>query len=197
MPTVGWSSCAPKTCATPSPKSARAYLAEADIVLEPRLVERLVKRTEGWIAGLQLAALSLRDRPNAFALVEVFAGSQRFVLDYLAEEVLAGLDDDLRSFLVQTSIADRFDAGLSRALTDRREAEALLARAVRANPSLSRWTASGIGTATTTYSLTTCVPSRPSMSAASSTSGRRPTWRRRASAMRRSAMPLPPARSTW
>ena len=83
------------------------------------LVERLLDRTEGWIAGLQLAAISLRDRPDAAALIEDFHGSQRFVLDYLADEVLAGLDDDLRSFLVRTSVADRLTAELCRELTGR------------------------------------------------------------------------------
>jgi len=114
-------------------EEASAYIVDADVVLEPDLVERLVGRTEGWIAGLQLAAISLRDRPDAATLVEAFGGSQRFVLDYLADEVLGQVDDDLRSFLVQTSIAERFDAGLSRALTGRDDAEALLARAERTN----------------------------------------------------------------
>ncbi len=112
---------------------ASAYLADAELVLEPDLAARLVERTEGWIAGLQLAAISLRDRPDAATLIEAFGGSQRFVLDYLADEVLGHIDDDLRSFLVQTSIAERFDAGLARALTGREDAEALLARAERAN----------------------------------------------------------------
>ena len=90
-------------------QEASAYLAAAGVTLAPELVERLLDRTEGWIAGLQLAAISLRDRPDAAALIEDFHGSQRFVLDYLADEVLAGLDDDLRSFLVRTSVADRFN----------------------------------------------------------------------------------------
>ena len=114
-------------------EEASAYLVDANLVLEPDLVARLVERTEGWIAGLQLAAISLRDRPDAAALGTAFGGSQRFVLDYLADEVLGHIDDDLRSFLVQTSIAERFDAGLSWALTGREDAEALLARAERAN----------------------------------------------------------------
>ena len=114
-------------------EEASAYFADANLVLEPDLVARLVERTEGWVAGLQLAAISLRDRPDAATLVETFGGSQRFVLDYLADEVLGHIDDDLRSFLVQTSIAERFDAGLSRALSGREDADALLARAERAN----------------------------------------------------------------
>jgi LuxR family transcriptional regulator, maltose regulon positive regulatory protein len=110
-----------------------AYLAAAGVSLAPALVERLLDRTEGWIAGLQLAAISLRDRPDAAALIEDFHGSQRFVLDYLADEVLAGLDDDLRSFLVRTSVADRFTAQLCRELTGRDDAAALLKRAEGAN----------------------------------------------------------------
>ena len=112
---------------------ASGYLAEAGVSLEPELVERLVERTEGWIAGLQLAAISLANRPDATAMIDAFGGSQRFVLDYLADEVLGRIDDDLRSFLVQTSIADRFDAGLCRALSGREDAEALLTQAERAN----------------------------------------------------------------
>ncbi|HEX7399770.1 MAG TPA: LuxR C-terminal-related transcriptional regulator [Candidatus Limnocylindrales bacterium] len=112
---------------------ASFYLDAVGISLEPGLVERLAARTEGWIAGLQLAAISLRDRPDPAAMVEAFAGSQRFVLDYLADEVLGRVDPDLRSFLVQTSIAERFDVGLCRELTGRDDAEALLERAERAN----------------------------------------------------------------
>ena len=109
------------------------YLAAAGVSLDPPLLDRLVDRTEGWIAGLQLAAISLRDRPNPAGLVEAFAGSQRFVFDYLADEALGGIDADLRSFLVQTSIAERFTASLGRELTGRDDAAALLDRAERAN----------------------------------------------------------------
>jgi LuxR family maltose regulon positive regulatory protein len=116
-----------------SADEASAYLGAADLDLVPDLAARLIERTEGWIAGLQMAAISLRDRPDAAAIVEAFSGSQRFVLDYLADEVLARLDDDLRWFLIGTSIADRFDVGLARALSGRENADALLARAERAN----------------------------------------------------------------
>lgn len=112
---------------------ASAYLVDSGLVLEPDLVARLVERTEGWIAGLQLAGISLRDRADAAALVAAFSGSQRFVFDYLADEVLGRVDDDVRSFLVKTSIAERFDVGLCRALSGRDDAEALLAQAERAN----------------------------------------------------------------
>lgn len=112
---------------------ASAYLADSGLALGTDLVEQLVERTEGWIAGLQLAAISLRDRPDAAAVVEAFSGSQRFVFDYLADEVLDRVDDDLRSFLIRTSIAKRFDVGLCRALCDRDDADALLTRADLAN----------------------------------------------------------------
>ena len=114
-------------------QEAASYLDAVGISLEPGLVERLAARTEGWIAGLQLAAISLRDRPDPAAMIEAFTGSGRFVLDYLADEVLGGVDADLRSFLVRISIAERFDAGLCRELTGREDAGALLERTERAN----------------------------------------------------------------
>lgn len=112
---------------------ASAYLAAAGLELDPPLVERLVERTEGWIAGLQLAAISLRDRPEAAELIDAFGGSRRFVFDYLADEVLATVGDDLRAFLVSTSVVERFTADLCRELTGRADAGALLERAERAN----------------------------------------------------------------
>jgi LuxR family transcriptional regulator, maltose regulon positive regulatory protein len=112
---------------------ASAYLAEAGVSLEPDLLERLLDRTEGWIAGLQLAAISLRDRPNPAAMVGAFGSSQRFVFDYLADEVFGGIDQDFRSFLVNISIADHFTAELCQELTGREDSAALLERAERAN----------------------------------------------------------------
>ncbi len=114
-------------------EEASRYLAGAGVDLTPSMVERLVERTEGWVAGLQLAAISLRDRPNPDAMVEAFGGSHRFVFDYLADEVLGGVDEELREFLVQTSIAERFTVELCRALTGRDDAGSLLERAERAN----------------------------------------------------------------
>ena len=113
---------------------AAAYLDElAGLELDDEHVGRLVERTEGWIAGLQLAAISLRDQPAAAALVDAFAGTQRFVLDYLAAEVLGRLDPELRTFLVQSSVAERLTAGLCRDLTGREDSAALLDRAERMN----------------------------------------------------------------
>jgi LuxR family maltose regulon positive regulatory protein len=112
---------------------AAAYLVDAGVALTPEHVGRLVERTEGWVAGLQLAAISLRGRPDPASLVNAFGGSQRFVLDYLADEVMGWVGDDLRTFLVETSVAERFTAELCRELTGREDAEALLARAETSN----------------------------------------------------------------
>ena len=103
------------------------------VELDAAHVTRLLERTEGWVAGLQLAAISLGDRSDTAALVDAFAGSQRFVLDYLAAEVLERLDAELRDFLVALSVCPRFCPELCRELTDRPNAAALLERAERMN----------------------------------------------------------------
>jgi LuxR family maltose regulon positive regulatory protein len=77
------------------------------LALPAQAIAALEQRTEGWIAGLQLAALAMRDRPDQRGFIEAFAGNHRLVLDYLAEEVLAHLPRHLHEFLLQTSILDR------------------------------------------------------------------------------------------
>lgn len=93
----------------------------------------LETRTEGWIAGLQLAALAMQslveqdlseDRLSAF--VHRLSGSTRFIMDYLVEEVLHSLPEDSRSFLLQTSILDRLTASLCDTLTDRDDSQSML-----------------------------------------------------------------------
>ena len=79
-------------------------------------VTALETRTEGWIAGLQLAALSLRDRDDADAFVAAFAGDDRHVMDYLAEEVLHRQPEAIQDFLLHTAILNRFNAPLCDAL---------------------------------------------------------------------------------
>ncbi len=80
-------------------------------------VAALETRTEGWIAGLQLAALSMQGRTDIAAFVQTFAGSHRFVLDYLVEEVLLRQPERVRTFLLQTSILDRLSGPLCDAVT--------------------------------------------------------------------------------
>jgi LuxR family maltose regulon positive regulatory protein len=75
-------------------------------------VAALQRRTEGWVAGLQLAALSLQGRDDAHQLVQSFTGSHRYILDYLIEEVFQQQTAEVRDFLLKTSILDRFCAAL-------------------------------------------------------------------------------------
>lgn len=77
----------------------------------------LEQRTEGWIVGLQLAALSLQGRADQADLIAAFTGSHRFVIEYLTEEVLSQQPDSVREFLLLTSILDRMCGPLSDALT--------------------------------------------------------------------------------
>jgi LuxR family maltose regulon positive regulatory protein len=113
---------------------ASGYLAEGlPARLDSEQFARLMDRTEGWIAGLQLAAISLRERADAGALMGAFGGTQRFVFDYLADEVLGQVDEDLRSFLVNTAVPERFTVELCRELSGRADAYSLLERAERAN----------------------------------------------------------------
>jgi ATP/maltotriose-dependent transcriptional regulator MalT len=106
---------------------AREFLAGA---LENRLAdadaERLRERTEGWPAALHLATLSLRSSADPRAFVDAFAGDDRHVVDFLTSEVLAGLDPEIRAFLTQTSILDRFTAPLCDAVRGRDDAAGIL-----------------------------------------------------------------------
>ncbi len=93
----------------------------------------LEARTEGWIAGLQLAALSMQGRDDAAHFIEAFAGSHRFVLDYLVDEVIGQLPDGVREFLLETCILDRLCAPLCDAVTGRDDAKDRLSLLERSN----------------------------------------------------------------
>ena len=93
----------------------------------------LATRTEGWAAGLQLAALSLRGHPDIGAFVEGFSGSHRYVLDYLAEEVLDRQPEPLRAFLLETSVLTRLCGPLCDAVCGRTDSQELLEQVERAN----------------------------------------------------------------
>ena len=79
-------------------------------------VSVLAERTEGWIAGLQMAALSLRDRKYSDDFIRGFSGTNRYILDYLVEEVLAGQPAEIQNFLLCTSILERLSAPLCEAV---------------------------------------------------------------------------------
>ena len=96
---------------------AAAYLTGMGLQLTARDVAALEGRTEGWIAALQLAALSMQGRDDAAGFIAGFAGDDRYVVDYLAEEVLARQPDRVQAFLLQTSILGRLSGPLCDAVT--------------------------------------------------------------------------------
>jgi ATP/maltotriose-dependent transcriptional regulator MalT len=89
-------------------------------------VAALVARTEGWAAGLQLAGLSLRGHADPAGFAAAFSGSHRFVLDYLADEVLDGQTGQVRAFLLETSVLERLSGELCDAVTGRAGSQAML-----------------------------------------------------------------------
>jgi LuxR family transcriptional regulator, maltose regulon positive regulatory protein len=93
----------------------------------------LTARTEGWAAGLQLAALSLRGQDDTAGFVAAFSGSHRFVLDYLAQEVLGQQSEPVRRFLLETSVLERLSGVLCDAVTGRADSQAMLEAIERAN----------------------------------------------------------------
>ena len=101
-------------------------------------ITALEDRTEGWIAGLQLSALTLQGRTNRSELVKEFAGDNRFVLDYLMEEVLNCQTEKVQDFLLRTSVLTRLNGSLCDALTDDQSGHELLEQLERANLFLIR-----------------------------------------------------------
>lgn len=93
-------------------ETASFLLEAANLELPPESVAALEARTEGWIAGLQLAALSMQGRANLASFVSSFAGSHRYIMDFLVEEVLQRQPAAVQQFLLQTSILDRMCASL-------------------------------------------------------------------------------------
>jgi LuxR family maltose regulon positive regulatory protein len=115
-------------------EEAAAFFRETmSLNLPTKDVAALEEKTEGWIAGLQLAALSLRGRKDPSGFVSAFAGTDRHVFDYLAEEVLGRQPQDVRTFLLQTSVLDRLSGSLCDALTGREDGEARLKELERTN----------------------------------------------------------------
>ncbi|HEV2256271.1 MAG TPA: hypothetical protein VGS06_24235, partial [Streptosporangiaceae bacterium] len=116
-----------------TPEEAAALLGEtAGPGLPAAVAQALVARTEGWAAGLQLAGLSLRGHADAAGFVAAFSGSHRFVLDYLADEVLDGQPGPVRAFLLETSVLERLSGELCDAVTGRPGSQAMLAGIERA-----------------------------------------------------------------
>jgi LuxR family maltose regulon positive regulatory protein len=93
----------------------------------------LERRTEGWIAGLQLATISMQGRKDVTGFIQSFAGSHHYVLDYLVEEVLDQQSESVQAFLLQTSILDRLCGALCDALTGREDGQTTLEMLEHAN----------------------------------------------------------------
>jgi LuxR family maltose regulon positive regulatory protein len=96
-----------------TPEESSALLREVwGLDLSSEAIAALETRTEGWAVGLHLAALSLRERPDPDTFLAALAGTHRYVLDYLSEEVLERQPDQVRTFLLQTSILERLSGPL-------------------------------------------------------------------------------------
>ena len=104
-----------------------------DLNLTAESVAALEKGTEGWIAGLQLAAHALRDREEEFRSTEAFAGGARHVFDYLADEVLSRQPEDVQEFLLKTSVVETLSGPLCEAITDTTDGREMLERLERDN----------------------------------------------------------------
>src|SRR6266568_6095945 len=117
-----------------SAQEASAFLRTIMAVdLSPEQIAALERRTEGWIAGLQLTALAMRGRADVSDFLAAFTGSHRFVLDYLSEEVLAQQPEEVQAFLLSTSILERLSGPLCEAVTKQEGGRTMLEALEHAN----------------------------------------------------------------
>lgn len=93
----------------------------------------LGERTEGWVAGLHLAGLSVRNQANPSSFIAKLSGSHRYILNYLTEEVLNQQPEEIQHFLLKTSILERLNGDLCNAITGRADSHAMLERLYNAN----------------------------------------------------------------
>ncbi|RZK95367.1 MAG: LuxR family transcriptional regulator [Rhodococcus sp. (in: high G+C Gram-positive bacteria)] len=98
-------------------EEAAAMLTEHDVRLDPGDLDALMERTEGWAAGIRLAGMSLEGHTDPSRLIAEFSGNRRAVADYLIEEVLAGQTDEMREFLLRTSVPASFTTEFAEILT--------------------------------------------------------------------------------
>ena len=96
-------------------------------------IAALERRTEGWIAGLQMAALSLQKGADRATLIQAFTGNHRYVFDYLVEEVLQRQPEHVRNFLLQTSILNSLSGPLCDAITEQKDSQRMLVSFERGN----------------------------------------------------------------
>ena len=103
------------------------------LTIAPEDVQKLLSRTEGWIAGLHLVALTLQDRPDKGELIASFSGSHRHLIEYLVQEVMSHHPEEVQNFLLYTSVLEKFNAPLCNALTQRTNGREMLNHLERAN----------------------------------------------------------------
>ncbi len=116
------------------PREAEAYRHQVmDLDLTPQDLATLVGRTEGWIAALQLAALSMQGRDDVPGFIGNFAGDDRYIVDYLVEEVLQRQPEEVRTFLLQTALLDRMSGPLCDAVTGEQGGRSMLESLERGN----------------------------------------------------------------
>ena len=137
-------------------EEASSLLRNADLTLGEDEVSALHRRTEGWPAGLYLAALCIREGGPAETAVITFAGDDRFVSDYMESELLARISRRKRAFLTRTAVLERMSGPLCDAVLGLAGSAATLADLARSNLLLVPLDRAGSGTATTTCSATCC-----------------------------------------
>jgi LuxR family maltose regulon positive regulatory protein len=115
-------------------QEATRFLKETmGLPLSQEEITTLEQRTEGWIAGLQMAALALQKREDRFRFVQTFGGRHHYLLDYVQQEILAHLPQALQDFLLQIAVPNRLNATLCRAVTEEPASQKLLETVERAN----------------------------------------------------------------
>ncbi len=117
-----------------TPDEAGQFLEQMlGIQLSADQIRDLDTRTEGWIAGLQLAALAMKGREDVDSFISAFTGSHRFILDYLTDEVLSRQPEPIRNFLLQTSILNRLCSSLCDTVTGSADGQVVLEEIERSN----------------------------------------------------------------
>ncbi len=141
-----------------TPEEATAFLNDVmGLTLSARDVAALQEVTEGWVAALQLAALSMRDREDVSGFVESFSGSNRHVLDFLAEEVLGRQPEEVREFLLSTSVLERMSPPCATPSPAAPTVRGCWRGWIEETSSSWLWTTSGYGIATIISSPSFCA----------------------------------------
>lgn len=114
-------------------RETAVFFKQMGVPLKTADLQTLTQQTEGWIASLQLAALSLQEEKDKADFIQQFSGSHHHILDYLLEEVLQHQPDHLVDFLLQTAVAPRLNASLCQAITGRQDSQQILTQLEQKN----------------------------------------------------------------